>query len=734
VTDQPRSLSYLSEVPVSRIRNIGEKRTAALASLGVDNVFDLLTLYPRRYINRTRRVDLTDLQVGDEAAVFGEVEKVASRRSRQGKVIVEVTVSDDGGSFRVVFFNQGWRERQLSVGVQALFFGKVTDYKGKRQMTNPVVDVIVGASGEERDPSKVGRIVPIYPATGKAGLTSWEMGGFIEESLRRSGLILDPLTEEERTKLELVDRSEAYRQIHLPNDDLEEVSGRKRLVFDEFLRLQLILALRRRRLESSAAGIRHEFDLAALSATPGGVVEAESSQVRQFLTSHRYALTTAQRRVLEEIAKDMSSALPMHRLLQGDVGSGKTLVALTAMLAARDGGHQSVLMAPTEVLAEQHLASLRRDVVGLSVKDETVLGGERPVSVQILTGRVRAKDRQTVLDGLLTGSVDIVVGTHALLSEGVRFQSLGLIVIDEQHRFGVEQRAVLRDEGRARSVAARDADLLVMTATPIPRTSAMVLFGDLDVSIINEMPQGRLAIETKWAQSDEEIGNCWQRVRDEVAAGRRAYVVCPLVEGSEKVEATSAVDERTRLALNELRGLSVGLLHGQMKSQEKEDVMAQFRSGELDVLVATVVIEVGVDVAEASVMVIEDAWRFGLAQLHQLRGRVGRSDAQSYCYLLGTPPSEDGGVRLQALVDTNDGFELAEIDLQLRREGTLLGARQQGRSDLKLASLKDDGELLVSARAFATSLVESGGDALGDLIEELRLFVDADEAAYLFRS
>ncbi len=734
MTDQPRSLSYLSGVPVSRIRNIGEKRTAALASLGIDNVFDLLTLYPRRYINRTRRVDLSDLRVGDEAAVFAEVEKVTSRRSRQGKVIVEVTVSDDGGSFRVVFFNQGWRERQLSVGVQALFFGKVTDYQGRRQMTNPVVDVIVGASGEERDPSKVGRIVPIYPATGKAGLTSWEMGGFIDESLRRSGLILDPLTPEERTRLELVERSEAFRQIHLPNDEAEEVSGRKRLVFDEFLRLQLILALRRRRLESSSAGIRHDFDVAALDAAPGDVLDENSSLVRRFLTSHRYALTAAQRRVLEEIALDMSSAIPMHRLLQGDVGSGKTLVALTAMLAARDGVHQSVLMAPTEVLAEQHLASLRRDVTGLSVKDDTVLGGERPVSVQILTGRVKAKDRQSVLDGLLTGSVDIVVGTHALLSEGVRFRSLGLIVIDEQHRFGVEQRAVLRDEGRARSVAARDADLLVMTATPIPRTSAMVLFGDLDVSIINEMPHGRLAIHTEWARSDEEIAACWQRVRDEVAAGRRAYVICPLVEGSEKVEATSAVEERTRLALHELRGLSVGLLHGQMKSQEKEDVMAQFRAGELDVLVATVVIEVGVDVAEASVIVIEDAWRFGLAQLHQLRGRVGRSDAQSYCYLLGSPPNEDGEERLRALVGTNDGFLLAEVDLEMRREGTLLGARQQGRSDLKLASLKKDEALLVSARALATSLVERGGDALGDLIDELRLFVDADEAAYLFRS
>ncbi|MGB7104137.1 MAG: ATP-dependent DNA helicase RecG, partial [Acidimicrobiales bacterium] len=630
----------------------------------------------------------------------------------------------DGGSFRVVFFNQEWRERQLALGVQALFFGKVSDYKGQRQMTNPVVDIIVGVSGEERDPSKVGRIVAIYPASGKAGLTSWEMGGFIEESLRRTGPLFDPLSESERLDLDLVDRTQAYWRIHLPRDMADTVTARKRLAFDEFLRLQLLLALRRRRLERSSAGIRHVVDVAALDVAPGAPVESDASLMRRFLASHRYALTSAQRRVLEEIATDMASTLPMHRLLQGDVGSGKTLVALTAMLASRDGGHQSVLMAPTEVLAEQHLASLRRDVEGLRVADEAVLSGERALSVQLLTGRVRAKDRQSVLDGLVAGSVDIVVGTHALLSEGVHFKSLGLIVIDEQHRFGVEQRAVLRDEGRQRSTAGRDPDLLVMTATPIPRTAAMVLFGDLDVSIIDEMPQGRLTILTEWARSDEEVEGCWQRVRSEVAGGRRAYVICPLVEGSEKVEATSAVEERTRLALHELRGLSVGLLHGQMKSQEKEEVMAQFRAGELDVLVATVVIEVGVDVPEASVIVIEDAWRFGLAQLHQLRGRVGRSQAQSYCYLLGTPPNEEGEERLQALVETNDGFALAEIDLMMRREGTLLGSRQQGRSDLKLASLQKDEELLVSARGFAASLVERGDDALNDLIDELRLFVD----------
>jgi len=735
VSDAPaRRLRQLGDVPVSQLRHIGEKRTLALASLGIDNVFDLLTVYPRRYIDRTKRVDLTDLSVGDEAAVYGEVEKVNGRRTRQGRVMVEVTVSDAADSFKVVFFNQAWRERQLAQGVQALFFGKVSDYRGQRQMTNPVVDVIVGATGEERDASKVGRVVAIYPASGKAGLTSWEMGGFIEESLRRAGPLLDPLSETDRQELDLVDRTKAYWGIHLPNELDDTAPARRRLAFDEFLRLQLLLALRRERLEASSAGIRHTFDVGALDVTAGALVDPTSSLVRRFLAGHRYALTGAQRRVLEEIANDMAATLPMHRLLQGDVGSGKTIVALAAMLASLDGQRQSVLMAPTEVLAEQHVASLRHDLEGLSVLDASVLGGARPLSVQLLTGKMRVKERQGVLEGLLSGAVDIVVGTHALLSEDVRFRSLGLIVIDEQHRFGVEQRAALRDQGRERSNEGADPDLLVMTATPIPRTAAMVLFGDLDVSVLDEMPVGRMAIATQWARGDDEVAGAWQRVRDEVAAGRRAYVICPLVEDSEKIEATSAVEERTRLALNELRGLAVGLLHGQMKSAEKEEVMSQFRSGELDVLVATVVIEVGVDVPEASVIVIEDAWRFGLAQLHQLRGRVGRSDQQSYCYLLGAPPTEDGELRLEALVGTNDGFELAEIDLEMRGEGTLLGSRQKGRSDLRLARLIADEALLRSAQQLAASIVERNDEALAAMIDELRLFVDDDEAAYLFKS
>ncbi|MDE3107102.1 MAG: ATP-dependent DNA helicase RecG [Acidobacteriota bacterium] len=729
-----RPLRALGDVPVSHLRHIGEKRTAALASMGIDNVFDLITHYPRLHVDRTRRAELSELSVGESAAVLGEVTKVAARRTRNARALVELSVSDDGGSFRVVFFNQAWRERQLPVGTQALFFGTVGEYQGRRQMTNPIVDVIVGPSGESRDPSRVGRMVSIYPASGKAGLTSWELGGFIEESLRRAGPLLDPLDEDTRARFSLIDRTAAYFQYHLPRERDDVAPAKRRLIFDEFLRLQTLIALRRRYLATHAQGITHDADLTDLEVAPGALTSTDDALVRRFLAGHPFALTGAQRRVLGEIFTDLAATLPMNRLLQGDVGSGKTLVSLVALLAVIDHARQGVLMAPTEVLAEQHAAALRRDVADLTVHDPRALGGCRPVRVALLSGKTRTKERQEILAGLNEGAVDVVVGTHALLSDDVRFASLGLIVIDEQHRFGVEQRATLRDQGRVRSREGRDPDLLVMTATPIPRTAAMVAFGDLDLSVIDELPNGRLAIRTSWAQSDEEVAACWRHVRDEVAAGNRAFVICPLVEGSARVEATSAVDERTRLALGELRGLAVGLLHGQMKSDEKEAVMASFRAGELDVLVATVVVEVGVDVPEATVIVIEDAWRFGLAQLHQLRGRVGRRDEQSYCYLLGDAPSEEARTRLQALVATNDGFDLAETDLALRGEGTLLGARQKGRSDLRLANLRRDEALLRDAQTLAQEIVQADGGALEVLSDELRLFVDDDEASYLFKS
>jgi ATP-dependent DNA helicase RecG len=562
------------------------------------------------------------------------------------------------------------------------------------------------------------------------------MGGFVEESLRRAGTLLDPLDDVVRHQHELVTRDDAFIGIHTPSELSDTTPARRRLVFDEFLRLQVLLQLRRARLAASASGISHEVRDEDFDVTPGTLTTPDDSLVRQFLAGHRYALTGAQRRALGDIARDLRGALPMHRLLQGDVGAGKTTVALAALLAVVDGGGQGVLMAPTEVLAEQHAVSLSRDVAELTRPDPHVLGGTRPLRVALLTSKVKPIDRRRTLEALERGSIDIVVGTHALLSDDVRFAALGLVVIDEQHRFGVEQRATLREKGRSHSALGRDPDLLVMTATPIPRTAALVLFGDLDLTVIDELPGGRQPIATMWPRTAEDSARVWATVRDQVADGHRAFVVCPLVDGSEKVEAASAVKEYERLAREELQGLRVGLLHGQLKDVDKELTMERFRRGDLDVLVATTVIEVGVDVPEATVMVIEDAWRFGIAQLHQLRGRVGRGTAASFCFLLGEPTSDDGVARLEALVESRDGFYLAEVDLDLRGEGTLLGARQRGRSDLRLASLARDGELLEAAKSVAEAMVADSPtlEAHPDLIDELRLFVDEEEAAYLFKS
>jgi ATP-dependent DNA helicase RecG len=474
--------------------------------------------------------------------------------------------------------------------------------------------------------------------------------------------------------------------------------------------------VRRRAFEHNARALRHDVSPREITGAVSGTL------VARFLAALPFELTTAQRRVLAVIVADLAGPFPMHRLLQGDVGSGKTVVALAALLGAVQSGHQGALMVPTEVLAEQHAAAVRKLLGGLDVR------------VELLTSRVKGKARTQMLADLATGRIDLVVGTHALLTEEVAFRSLGLVVIDEQHRFGVEQRATLRAKGEE-----GDPDLLVMTATPIPRTAAMVIFGDLDLTVLDEMPPGRVAITTTWLPDPGDEHLAWERVRHEVAAGHRAFVVCPLVGDSPRVEARSATEEEARLAGAELAGLKVGLLHGQMAPAAREEAMAQFRRGDIEVLVATTVIEVGVDVPEATVMVIESADRFGIAQLHQLRGRVGRGADASWCFLLGAG-GEDGvaGERLAAVARTTDGFALAEDDLRLRGEGTLLGARQQGTSDLRLASLTEpeDRFLLTEARRVAEAIVEEdpqlgAHELLGD---EIRLFLSDDEGEYLFKS
>ncbi len=706
-----RTLPSLKEIDVTKVAGVGPKKAESLALLDppIETVFDLVTHYPRRYLDRTKQAMIKDLKVGDEAMVLARVKRNQTRRTKQGRALVELDVFDGSSYLKCTFFNQGWRGRQLPVGIEAVFYGKLELYKGRRQMTNPVVDLV----GD-----RTGRVIPIYPQSEKAGLTTWDLAGTVENAMARLaelGGLQDPLDDAWRDTLDVIDRDRALRQIHRPESLEDAAEARRRLAMDELLRLQLTLVMRKRAIERESTGLRHTV---------------EGELVRRFHGQLPFPLTGAQKRANAEIAGDLAGPHPMHRLLQGDVGSGKTIVAVTALLIAVQGGFQGALMAPTEVLAEQHFLGIRRMLDGLDVPDTgDSLFGERALRVELLTNRTTATERTKLHVALAAGEVDILLGTHALLTDVVEFHQLGVIVIDEQHRFGVEQRAALRGKGS-------DPDVLVMTATPIPRTAAMTVYGDLDMTVLDELPPGRTPIETTWAQGPLEESAAWTRVRSEVEAGHQAYVVCPLIEESEKIEARSAEEEFERLAAGELEGLRLALLHGKVLPREKEAAMTAFRNGELDVLVATTVIEVGVDVPNATVMVIEDADRFGIAQLHQLRGRVGRGAALSYCFLLSETRTPDGETRLQALVDSTDGFELAEVDLELRGEGTILGTRQKGRSDLKLASLRRDKDLVLEARQAAFSITESDPLLAGHplLRDEVRDLLDEDEAAFLFKS
>ncbi len=679
-----------------------------LALMGIETVLDLLQHYPRRYLDRTKRAEIAELAPGEEATVFAEVQRISSRRTRQRRPLVEAVVHDGTSTLNVVFFNQAWRERQLASGTQAAFFGKLEHYRGKRQLTNPVVDVLAKL-GEN-----TGVIVPVYPQSGKAELFTWELRPIVADALDWAGPLSEPLSADIRTELKVPDRTWSYRKIHQPETADESRRAIRRLKFDEFLRMQVGLVARKRAFEREHAGIEHIVD---------------GTLVDEFVRALPFELTGDQQRAIDEIAHDMASSAPMHRLLQGEVGSGKTVVAFAGLLMAVQGAYQGALMAPTEVLAEQHFLGSTRLLAGLTVRSEANLMGERPVRVALLTNRTGAAERRRLAAELAIGEVDIVVGTHALIYGEVEFRRLGLAVIDEQHRFGVEQRAVLKGMGS-------DPDVLVMTATPIPRTAGFLIYGDLDKSELREMPPGRTPVTTEViGPSPLEHSAAYDRLRGEVTAGHQAYVVCPLVEGSPKIEATAATEELERLQSEELAGLRLGLLHGQMKSADKEAAMAAFRAGDIDVLVATTVIEVGVDVANATVMIVEDADRFGLSQLHQLRGRVGRGSDASWCFLFADPSTPDGGARMDAMVESTDGFLLAERDLEIRGAGEVFGERQAGFSDLKLGRIPRDEKTVVWARTIAERILDADPDLsrhrqLREEVEDLL----GDDVEFLFKS
>jgi ATP-dependent DNA helicase RecG len=720
------TLRELAARPVSDLQAVGTKLEQGLAEMGITTVLDLLEHYPRRYVDRTQRAEIAELSIGDEATVDAEVRSMRSRRTRDGKrTIVSGTVYDGTGLLELVFFNQGWRERQLRPGTQVSLFGKVEQYRGKRQMTNPVVDVLSAPDGADArsgaeaatSPSDVtGTVVPVYPQSGKAEVHTWQLRRAVATCLERTKArgFADPLDARVRSDQGLVDRARAYHDIHRPEVVNEAWAAAHRLKFDEFLRMQLGLVARKRALAASETGIRHAVD--------GPLVPAFHARLP-------FALTADQRRAIDEISRDLAGPAPMHRLLQGEVGSGKTVVALTALLTAVQGGYQGAFMAPTEVLAEQHELTMRALLAGLTVPSEASLLGDRPVGVALLTNRTPAAERRRIADGLRNGEVDLVVGTHALIYGGVEFARLGLVVVDEQHRFGVEQRDLLRGKGDS-------PDVLVMTATPIPRTAAMLIYGDLDKTELRELPAGRSPIVTEAVGPGPlERAVVYGHVRAEVAAGRQAYVVCPLVEGSTKLEARAATEERERLEAEDLAGVRLGLLHGQMPPAEKEAAMAAFRAGDVDVLVATTVIEVGVDVPNATVMVVEDADRFGLLQLHQLRGRIGRGAHASRCYLLADPTTPQGVARMEAMVNSGDGFELAERDLAIRGAGEVFGERQAGWSDLKLGRLPHDEPIVLAARAVAEQLLDADPDlvAHAQLREEVEDLL-GDAVEFLFKS
>ena len=705
----PITLRELAGFNVDILKGVGEKKKLALTEFGIENVLDLVTTYPRRWVDRTLEARISDLVPDQDALVLVEVRKVAKRPMKGGRTMVTVQVGDGSGRLTAVFFNQPWRAKQLTEGLTVAMFGKASMFRGVMQMSNPIVDLI----GD-----RTGRIVPIYPQSEKANLSTWEIAGWVENALERCRVrgLEDPVPTTVLAQHELVDRATALWGIHLPESITAKDAARRRLAFDELLRVQLVLVGRKRAFERDSTGIRH-------------IVDGEMQ--RRFVAALPFGLTGAQQRVILEINDDLAGPHPMHRLLQGDVGSGKTVVAVSAMLAAVQGQHQGALMAPTEVLAEQHFASISEMLRGLQVPDPGNLFGDRQLRVVLLTSRVTGERRRELLHDLASGKIDIAIGTHALIQEGVAFNSLGVVVIDEQHRFGVEQRAALRSKGRNSSTP----DVLVMTATPIPRTAAMTVYGDLDVSVLDELPPGRTPIKTKWAAGAMLETMMWADVRDAVNTNQQAYVVCPMIEESDKLEVAAAQDIYEQLKLTELKDLRLGLLHGRMTSPEKDEVMTKFRERKIDVLVATTVIEVGVDVPNATVMVVLDADRFGIAQLHQLRGRVGRGKIASKCWLQTKDP-EISSPRVDALVESTDGFYLAEVDLELRGEGTLMNSMQKGRSDLKLASLRRDRDLIDMARASAFEIIDADPtlSANSPLRDELDLLLSPQDEEFLFKN
>ena len=663
------------DAPVSTLPGVSTAYTARLQRLGIATVGDLLYHFPHRYDDYSTLKPINRLEYGEETTIIGTIWETRTRQTRGGGVVVTSVIADASGTIEATWFNQPYLTRQLRAGRRIVLSGKVDEYLGRLTLQSPAWEPL------ERELIHTGRLVPIYPLT--RGITS----RWIRRLMKRvvdhwTPWLEDYLPQTVRERAGLSDLPTAIRQIHFPDDKQAAEEARRRLSFDEFFFIQWGMLHQRQEWQSQR----------------GMPLPTNQVLLETFLRSLPFELTRAQQCSMDQILHDLAQPRPMSRLLQGDVGSGKTVVATTAMLMAVAAGKQAALMAPTEILAEQHYRTISE-----LLANACDWGFDRPISAVLLTGSLRRVERRKVYTALASGRVDIVVGTHALIQRHVTFHDLALVIVDEQHRFGVAQRGTLRGKGGSPHV-------LVMSATPIPRSLALTIYGDLDISVIDELPPGRQPIQTRWLLPRERE-RAYAFLRTQVGKGRQVFILYPLIEESDKVEARAAVEEYERLKQNVFPDLRLGLLHGRMKRAEKDEVMTRFRQGEIDILVSTSVIEVGIDVPNATVMLVEGADRFGLAQLHQFRGRVGRGAHQSYCLLLSDAASPDNPqtkttwARLKAIENTHDGFVLAEKDLELRGPGDFFGVRQSGLPALRLASLSNV-RILEQARAEAQAIFQ----------------------------
>lgn len=670
------------ESPVTTIKGISVKMAEKFAKLGVRTIRDLLYFFPHRHLDYTKLKHIDQLKEGEEQTIVANVWQAQEVRlgGRRG---TEAIVGDASGNIRVVWFNQPYLAKKLLTNSQIVISGKVSLFKGQHVFNSPEWEPV-----ENQDFVHTGRLVPVYSLT--QGLRPRQMRTLMKDVVDRfTPQIVDFLPQQIRNRVGLLELSQAISQAHYPEDEAGKDKARTRLAFDELFLLQLGVMKKKRSWQDERPGCAF---------TDGNKV------LDTFLGALPFAMTPAQEKALGEILTDLKQPRPMSRLLQGDVGSGKTVVATAALLLAAANGYQAAFMAPTEILAEQHFATICQMLskLGQQATDENLCSYagllSRELRVALLTGDMKTVTKQSLQKQIKHGEVDIVIGTHALIQKGVDYPKLGMVVVDEQHRFGVEQRSALRQKGF-------NPHMLVMTATPIPRTLALTLYGDLDLSVIDQLPPGRQTIKTKWLQPRQRE-SAYVFIRRQVAEGRQAFIICPLIEESEAVAAQAAVAEYEHLSREVFPDLRLGLLHGRMSGADKDEVMNHFRYGELDILVSTPVIEVGIDVPNATVMMVESADRFGLSQLHQFRGRVGRGKDQSYCMLLAENPNEVGVERLDIIENVYDGFKLAEEDLRMRGPGEFFGTRQSGLPDLRMARLSDVA-LLEAARSEAMKLFQA---------------------------